>query len=249
MTQGRQIHYHGLVQVAGWGESRQGKWVKFWFDPAFDGDPLEPFRGLDTPTFKETAHILHITVADGDILEQLPEQDSPDDGDKPSVEGGPELASRLDAKQAWKNQRLWEVLCDTDAKRKRYRQHVALQYPCYICGSMGEDRHPHHWRELKSGAGAGLKPPDSFCISLCMAHHTGVEGVHIYRGSSEQWLEKMRSQHKDRIQSGHPNFVAQTIMGKWNREAFKAKLGISTMRLITEKMVRDFEFEYEISIL
>ena len=68
------ILFHGEVQLLDWGETRaSGKFVKLRL-PEHDGDPLEAFRGLDTATKARSGHILHVTVAEGDIAEAAAEQ-------------------------------------------------------------------------------------------------------------------------------------------------------------------------------
>jgi len=57
---------HEEVQLMDWGESRSaGPFIKFRLD---DPALLEVFRGMDTATAKRTGHILHLTVAEGDIV-------------------------------------------------------------------------------------------------------------------------------------------------------------------------------------
>jgi len=59
------ILLHEEVQFLAWGDGRNsGPWVKFRLaDPSL----LEVFRGLDTATQTKAGHILHLTVAEGDI--------------------------------------------------------------------------------------------------------------------------------------------------------------------------------------
>lgn len=59
------ILFHGEVQLIDWGESRAGgPWLKIRLA---DPSELDPFRGLDTAGRNKTGHILHVTIAEGDI--------------------------------------------------------------------------------------------------------------------------------------------------------------------------------------
>ena len=59
------ILFHGEVQLVDWSDSRSsGPIIKLRFsDPSF----LDVFRGMDTAGRNKTGHILHVTIAEGDI--------------------------------------------------------------------------------------------------------------------------------------------------------------------------------------
>lgn len=59
------IMVHEEARLLDWGESRTaGPWIKIAFaDPSV----LDAFRGLDTKELKRSGHILHVTIAQGDI--------------------------------------------------------------------------------------------------------------------------------------------------------------------------------------
>lgn len=59
------IVLHEECQLLDWGETRAGgPWVKLRLP---DPELLNCFRGMDTATAKQTGHILHCTLAEGDI--------------------------------------------------------------------------------------------------------------------------------------------------------------------------------------
>lgn len=63
------ILYHGEARLADWGESRTGgKWVKLFLPDLDETDPLDSFRGMDTPSMKRSGHVLQLTIAEGDII-------------------------------------------------------------------------------------------------------------------------------------------------------------------------------------
>lgn len=59
------ILLHDEARLLDWGESRSaGPWIKLALR---DPELLAPFRGMDTKDLKKAGHILHVTVAQGDI--------------------------------------------------------------------------------------------------------------------------------------------------------------------------------------
>jgi len=151
--------------------------------------------------------------------------------EKRGTKEGAALASSLDARKVWNSTQLWANLCATEASQKRYREWVALQNPCYACGAITDDRHPHHWRDQTGG---GRKPADCWCIPLCACHHTGDEGVHTI--GVQTWMARFVEGNK----LGHPKFHAMQLMATWNREAFKKWAGIQSMREVTQAKLDRF---------
>jgi len=76
-----EIILHDETQLVDWGESRAGgPWIKLRLS---DPDLLDQFRSMDTATLKKSGHILHCTLADGDIArlaESEPEPEKPQHG-------------------------------------------------------------------------------------------------------------------------------------------------------------------------
>jgi len=65
MTDPLNILLHSEAQLLDWGESRSiGPWIKLRLQ---DPEQLEVFRGMDTATATKTGHIMHVTLAEGDI--------------------------------------------------------------------------------------------------------------------------------------------------------------------------------------
>lgn len=160
--------------------------------------------------------------------------------------GPNKLAQRLDAKRAWESPAIWQALCHSDKDRAEYREWVAMEHPCMICRIEDDTRHPHHWRDFETGGGMSLKPADHWCVPLCNEHHMGGEGVHSFKGSSDQWLETMIKCY-GKVQ--HPKYVAIKLMSEWNRQAFKDWAGIDSLNKVTEDHLRLFENEYAVKIL
>lgn len=165
------------------------------------------------------------------------------------VSGPNKLAQKLDARRVWENPAIWEALCATDKDRHDYREWVAMEHPCMICGIEDDTRHPHHWRDFETGGGMGLKPADRWCVCLCHEHHMGGEGVHQFQGSSEKWFEVMSDYYQGSKKPKHPKYVAVQLMAEWNRQAFKNWAGIDSLSKVTEDHLRLFENEYAIKIL
>lgn len=57
---------------------------------------------------------------------------------------------------------------------KKYLNFIRSK-PCLICEAEA-DVVAHHFR-LKGTAGIGIKPPDRYCVPLCVKHHTE---IHAY---------------------------------------------------------------------
>ena len=191
----------------------------------------------------------HATVADdgqGESLFGAGEEEKALTSDSTVLEEltGGKLAQDLDRRGAWRNPKIWEALCGTDAKRKAYRKWVAMEHPCMICQSEGEDRHPHHWQEKGEGKTGG-KVPDYRCVPLCFTHHTGDEGVHSFQGQALDWLMQMDVLYG--VKTGPVN-VAVNLMSTFNRAKCRELMGVASMRDITPEMLENLEYDLEVKI-
>jgi len=174
---------------------------------------------------------------------QAPAEPSEQPDDIGELTGG-KLAQDLDRHGAWRNPKIWEALCKSQAAKGAYRKWVAMEHPCMICGSEGEDRHPHHWQGLGEGIMGG-KVPDHRCVPLCAKHHTGNEGFHIFKGGAKEWLAQMCNAYNYPI---GPTILATELMAEFNRAKSKELIGIASMREITPEMLEKLEGELGVKI-
>jgi len=182
----------------------------------------------------------------GAVHDVTPEDQKPVTSDSTGSEEltGGKLAQDLYRRGSWRNVKIWEAFCDTQAERDRYREWVALEHPCMICGSEGEDRHPHHWQEKGDGVMGG-KVPDYQCVPLCAKHHTGNEGVHTFQGSTIDWLAQFEA--ADRY-SEPPSRIAISMMAEFNRMKAKVFLQIASMSEITPELLERLEEKVGVKI-
>ena len=54
-------------------------------------------------------------------------------------------------------------------RSKKYLEFIRAR-PCGICMAPGPND-PHHVRQIRWGAGTGIKPHDFVCVSRCRDHH------------------------------------------------------------------------------
>jgi len=169
-----------------------------------------------------------------------------DSTDSEELTGG-KLAQDLDRRGAWRNPKIWEALCKSQSAKDAYRKWVAMEHPCMICGSEGDDRHPHHWQEEGQGIMGG-KVPDYQCVTLCHNHHSGPDGIHASSLESTdriKWQERMYEHFKYKlgpVQTGIKN------MAEFNRMKAKELMGIASMREITPELLAKLEEELGVKI-
>jgi len=62
-------------------------------------------------------------------------------------------------------------------KKKTYRSKKYLAFidskPCLICGRAST----HHHVRLYGGGGVGMKPPDNYCVPICVKCHTQLHAM------------------------------------------------------------------------
>lgn len=163
MTEELDILLHSESQLLDWGESRStGPWIKLRLP---DPDLLDVFRGMDTATMKKTGHILHITIAQGDIA-TLAEEEPP---------------SRGRYGEFWRDLiasgffRALPVLREIGSE-DRFEEWIRQQ-PSVINGNCdwdpdkGERRcEPAHIRSVADGSGTAEKPP-YFAVPMTHKQH------------------------------------------------------------------------------
>ena len=166
-----------------WGESRAaGPWLKLRLD---DPDKLEPFRGLDTATAKHTGHILHVTIAQGDIAELA--EESPD----PAAPYG-DAAAALRRSGFFRAPAVWRAV----GKDDEFLAWLRLQRCANpACKDPWRDVEAAHVRRVADGAGTNLKPVYS-AISLCKPCHAlqHSQGEGAIAGGRE-WFDRQRIEH------------------------------------------------------
>lgn len=159
-----EIVLHDEVQIADWGESRAGgPWIKLRLS---DPDLLDQFRGMDTATLKKTGHILHCTLAEGDIA-RLVENDQ---GDQKPNHG--KFWQRLIASGFFRAPQV----CAALGPERAFEGWIRRQ-PSVLDGAQdwdeeqGEGRcEVAHVRKVSEGAGTAEKPP-YFAVPLTHEQH------------------------------------------------------------------------------
>jgi hypothetical protein len=165
-----QILLHTEVQLLDWGESRAGgPWIKFRLS---DPSQLDQFRGLDTATQKAAGHILHLTVATGDISEIVTatEPAAPEKKQK-----GPfsENAKRLRLSSFFRTPTVWRAI-GTDEEFLEWvracKSGCVAKRTSEATGECSGEVVAAHVRRVADGAGVGVKPKYA-AVPLCARHH------------------------------------------------------------------------------
>ena len=208
MSESLEILYHDETQLLDWGESRSaGKWIKLRLSET-EGDPLAPFRGLDTAKAKQSGHIFNVTIAQGDIAQLANEEES-----KPKDKPYGAYAQALHQSGFFRTPHVWAALGSDEDYQAWCRTK-----PCAICNNMGYvENHPEgrceymHIRRVANGSGTAIKPAYSG-LPGCHEHHvlqhnqgelaavieashyhSGMNGAHLFTvQDAKDWFEKMR---------------------------------------------------------
>ena len=199
MTQ-PEIILHDETQLVDWGESRAGgPWIKLRLS---DPDLLDQFRSMDTATLKKTGHILHCTLADGDIArlaESEPEPEKPQHGPfwRDLIAAGffrsPPVLKAIGPEtqfEDWIRSRpsVLDGNYDTDPETGEIRNEVC------------------HVRRVSEGSGTATKPP-YFAVPMTHEQHAyqhqhgevavlAVAGIHKDPEGAAEWFARKADQYR-----------------------------------------------------
>ena len=156
-----EIIMHSETQLLDWGETRAGgPWIKLRLP---DPELLEQFRGMDTATMKKTGHILHCTLAEGDIV-------AAEDEPEPKADHG-QFWSALFKCGFFRNVEVLRAIGPESKFEGWLRCQPAVIGPDDYCEKTGEIRNQvAHVRRTAEGAGTAEKPP-YFAIPLSAQTH------------------------------------------------------------------------------
>ncbi len=195
MAEELNILFHDEVQFLDFGESRTtGPWIKLRLR---DPDDLAIFRAMDPGEMKRTNHVLHCTIASGDIATVVPAEEPP--GKKYG--------------QFWRSLirsgffRAPPVLAAIGTEDE-FEEWIREQ-PSVIGGGgdwveeLGERRcQPAHVRRVSEGSGTATKPP-YFAVPMTSHEHNQVQHQHGYSrvtgleaGEAIEWLAKKADQYR-----------------------------------------------------
>lgn len=193
MTEELKILFHDSVQLMDFGESRTGgPWIKLRLP---DPDDLHVFRGMDPAQMKKTQHVLHCTIAEGDIV-QLAEEAPPE-------RRYGKWWRDLIASGFFRAPRVLAAIGTEDEFENWIREQ-----PSVIDGNadwdevMGESRcEPAHIRRVADGSGTAEKPP-YFAVPMThkqhqLQHDKGYSAVTgMTEGEAIEWLAKKADHYR-----------------------------------------------------
>lgn len=201
---GLNIILHDETQLVDWGESRAGgPWIKLRLS---DPELLQQFRGMDTATLKKTGHILHCTLAEGDIAAAADEPE-PDQDDESRAAAG-EFWRALIAGGFFRAPQVCRAIGPESAFEDWIRSQPAVCGPDDYDEKTGEIRNQcAHVRRVAEGAGTSEKPP-YFAVPLSarahrFQHDAGERqclssyGVHVAdEPAAKEWFDKQADAHR-----------------------------------------------------
>ncbi len=236
LLDGIQLLYHGECQLIDWAESRTlGAYIKLRLP---DASALDQFRGLDTATAKRTGHILHVTVALGDIAHAVAKGETTVSGDSGK---GNYSASARRLRIHGMHPAVIEVLGSDES----YLEYLRAQ-PCIVCGETTVNYEtdepagdPCHVRRA-SNSGTGYKP-QYFAVPMCHTHHQlqhtqGEVACYAAAGhrpdqlprtgidAAKEWFDKQAARH----------------LADWAWLRLKEELGVNSMAEASPKLIQSW---------